>query len=384
MAALAGRRSDGSRAEGRKGVVRLNMPHEGTLVIRDLIRGDVEFQWVREQDHVIQRADGTPLYNLATVVDDFDFEISHVIRAEEHLSNTPRQIFIAQVARLSAAGICPRAVCGRAGQQEQTEQAEARPVSEERGLQAPLRSRPGNREAARHQTPDTRHPDTALSPETFNPVIVDFYEEVGYLPDAIINYLMLLGWSFDDKTEFFTREQMIENFSLERVNNAPASFDCKKLWAFEDHYMQQVPLKQKVAKTLPYLQRAGLVSDPPPCDVGPKLSQIVTAAGDRLKVFGDILDYADFFLPDEKLPYDEKAFDKRIRNAPGAAELASPIEIAVVVDPRLRTRGSGTLDQVVRGGAEPSNVTDRASVANRADREKHRFWVVRYAGDSGT
>ena len=83
-------------AEGRKGVVRLNMPHDGTLVIHDLIRGDVEFQWVREQDHVIQRADGTPLYNLATVVDDFDFQISHVIRAEEHLSNTPRQIFIAQ------------------------------------------------------------------------------------------------------------------------------------------------------------------------------------------------------------------------------------------------------------------------------------------------
>jgi glutamyl-tRNA synthetase len=173
----------------------------------------------------------------------------------------------------------------------------------------------------RHQTPDTQTPASSLSPETFNPVIVDFYEEVGYLPNAIVNYLMLLGWSLDDKTEFFTREQMIENFSLERVNKSPASFDCKKLWAFEDHYMQQVPPKQKVAKTLPYWQRAGLVSDPPPCDIGPKLLQIVTAAGDRLKVFGDILDYADFFLPDDKLPYDEKAFDKRIRNAPGAVEL---------------------------------------------------------------
>ena len=83
-------------AEGRKGVVRLNMPHEGKLVIHDLIRGDVEFDWAREQDHVIQRADGTPLYNLATVVDEHDFKISHVIRAEEHLSNTPRQVFVAQ------------------------------------------------------------------------------------------------------------------------------------------------------------------------------------------------------------------------------------------------------------------------------------------------
>ena len=82
--------------EGRQAVVRLKMPREGTLVIDDLVRGDVEFEWAREQDHVIQRADGTCLYHLASVVDDFDFEISHVIRAEEHLSNTPRQIFIAQ------------------------------------------------------------------------------------------------------------------------------------------------------------------------------------------------------------------------------------------------------------------------------------------------
>ena len=146
---------------------------------------------------------------------------------------------------------------------------------------------------------------------------------------------MLLGWSLDDKTEFFTREQMIANFSLERVNKAPASFDPKKLWAFEDHYMQQVPPKQKVAKMLPYLQRAGLVADPPPCDVGPKLPQIVEAAGDRLKVFGDILDYADFFLPDDKLPYDEKAFDKRIRHAPGAVELLGELKSLAIVDRRF-------------------------------------------------
>src|SRR5690606_36941408 len=80
----------------RKGVVRLKMPREGKLVLKDHIRGEVEFEWAREQDHVVQRADGTPLYHLASVVDDFDFEISHVIRAEEHLPNTPRQVFIAQ------------------------------------------------------------------------------------------------------------------------------------------------------------------------------------------------------------------------------------------------------------------------------------------------
>ena len=86
----------GFEAEGRRSVVRLKMPREGTLVIDDLVRGRVEVGWAREQDHVIQRADGTCLYHLASVVDDEDFQITHVIRAEEHLSNTPRQVFIIQ------------------------------------------------------------------------------------------------------------------------------------------------------------------------------------------------------------------------------------------------------------------------------------------------
>ncbi len=294
-------------SEGRKGVVRLNMPHEGTLVIKDLIRGDVEFQWVREQDHVIQRADGTPLYNLATVVDDFDFEISHVIRAEEHLSNTPRQIFIAQALGYPLPEYAHVPFVAEPG---------SRNKLSKRKLAQYLKNAEFKR-LHEHGLEVAAHLGLTTAAETFNPVIVDFYEEVGYLPDAIINYLMLLGWSFDDKAEFFTREQMIEKFSLERVNKSPASFDCKKLWSFEDSYMQQVPVKQKVAKCLPFLQRAGLVSDPVACEVGPRLTRIVEAAGDRIKVFGDILDYADFFLPDEKLVYDEQVFEKRVRNTPG-------------------------------------------------------------------
>src|SRR5439155_11113429 len=95
--------------------------------------------------------------------------------------------------------------------------------------------------------------------DTFNPVIVDFYEQVGYLPEAIINYLMLLGWSLDDKTEDFTREEMLKSFTLERVTKAPASFDPKKLWAFQDRHIVRLPAKQKVAKMLPFLQAAGLI-----------------------------------------------------------------------------------------------------------------------------
>jgi len=150
---------------------------------------------------------------------------------------------------------------------------------------------------------------------------VDFYREVGYLPDAILNYLILLGWSLDDKAEFFTRKEMIDLFSLDRVNKAPASFDPKRLSAFQDRYMQQVPVEQKADMTLPYVQKAGLVPSPAPADARAKVLEIVRAAGDRIKTAGDILDYTDLFVPDEGLPYDEPAFEKRIRKPPEAAGL---------------------------------------------------------------
>jgi glutamyl-tRNA synthetase len=308
--------------EGRRAVVRLKMPREGSLVLDDLVRGRVEFEWAREQDHVIQRADGTCLYHLASVVDDFEFQITHVIRAEEHLSNTPRQVFIAQSLGypLPAYAHLPYV---------------AEPGSKNKLSKRKLDKYLKNRDFAlvnEHGLAIARALGIETSAETFNPVIVDFYEQVGYLPDAIINYLVLLGWSLDDKTEFMNRQTLIDNFSLERVTKAPASFDPKKLWAFEDHYMQELPLKQKVAAMLKWLQRAGLVPDPAPCEVGAKLTRIVEAAGDRLKVFGDIIAYADFFFQEE-VAYDEKAFDKNLRPA-GKPELLGRFrERLAAVDP---------------------------------------------------
>jgi glutamyl-tRNA synthetase len=157
--------------------------------------------------------------------------------------------------------------------------------------------------------------------DTFNPVIVDFYREVGYLPDAILNYLVLVGWSLDDKTDEFTREEMIGHFSLERVNRAEASFDPKKLFAFQERAMQKVPLEQKTAMCLPFLQKAKLVPVPTSGDVQAKVKEIVRAASERIKVAGDILDYRDFFTPDDQLAYDESAFDKRVRKPAEAAGL---------------------------------------------------------------
>jgi glutamyl-tRNA synthetase len=172
----------------------------------------------------------------------------------------------------------------------------------------------------------------AVALETFNPVIVDFYEQVGYLPDALLNYLLLLGWSLDDKTEEFTREEMLHHFSLERVNKAPASFDPEKLMAFQNRAMQKLPVKQRVARVVEFLQRSGLVSTPPPCDTAPYVTRIVEAAGDRLKVAGDILDYDDFFIADSDLRYDTDAFEKRLRKPQQACDLVQQfrVELAAI------------------------------------------------------
>ena len=210
-------------AEGRQGVVRLLMPREGHLVLDDLVRGRVEFPWANEQDHVVQRADGTCLYHLATVVDDHEMQISHVIRAEEHLSNTPRQVFIFQALGYELPQFAHLPYVAEPGSKTKLSK---------RKLDKYLKNR-DFAQLMEHGQSIARRMGLAVAAETFNPVIVDFYEQVGYLPDAILNYLLLLGWSLDDKTEEFSREEMIRLFSLERVNKAPASFDPAKLMSFE-------------------------------------------------------------------------------------------------------------------------------------------------------
>ncbi|HLH29692.1 MAG TPA: glutamate--tRNA ligase family protein, partial [Terriglobia bacterium] len=292
-------------SEGRKGVVRLKMPREGKCVFDDHVRGRVEVEWTQEPDHVIQRADGSALYNLANVVDDYDMQITHVIRASEHLSNTPRQIFIAQ-----GLGYTPP--------QYAHVPFVAEPGSKNKLSKRKIADYLKNHEFRKlyeHGERIAQALGLQIAAETFNPVIVDFYEKVGYLSDAIVNYMVLIGWSLDDKTEFFTRKEMIENFSLERINRAPASFDAKKLFSFQERYMNLLSIDEKTAMTTPYLQQAGLSPDPE------KVKQIVAAAADRIKVAGDILEYTTFFIPAEQLIYDEVAFDKRLQTPPEAAGL---------------------------------------------------------------
>jgi glutamyl-tRNA synthetase len=286
-------------SQGRVGSVRLKMPREGVCRFFDHIRGEMCIEWANEQDIVIQRSDGSVTYNLANVVDDFDMKITHVIRAEEHLSNTPRQIFM-----LEALGY-PR-----------PEYAHV-PFVAEPGSKNKLSKRkiaqylknPDFKKVYEHGKSLADRLGLSATPETFNPVLVEFYEQVGYLPDAVINYLLLLGWSWDGSTEFFTRAEMIEKFSLDRVNKAAASLDVKKLWAFQERYFVGLDLDEKVRRVVPFLERAGLSA---PVDL---VRCVVEHAAHRLVVAGDILQYDDFFLPDEAIHYQAQAIQKHIHSA---------------------------------------------------------------------
>ncbi|MBM4091646.1 MAG: glutamate--tRNA ligase [Planctomycetes bacterium] len=297
-------------SEGRQAVVRLKMPREGSCQFHDLVRGDMVIPWATEQDHVVQRADGSCLYHLASVVDDHDYRISHVIRAVEHLSNTPRQIFIAQSLGYPLPAFAHLPYVAEPGSSNKLSKRKLDKYLKNRDFRKLFEH--GQRIAAL-----IGHESGA---ETFNPVIVDFYRTVGYLPEALVNYLLLLGWSLDDRTEQFTRSAMIEHFSLERVNKAPASFDPTKLWAFQQREMLALPAARKVALVWPFVEKAGWIKPPFADHTRSLVSRIVTAAGDRIKVAGDILDYEEFFCSGDRLPMDAEAVEKRLRK-PGASEL---------------------------------------------------------------
>ncbi|MCL2117408.1 MAG: glutamate--tRNA ligase [Planctomycetaceae bacterium] len=300
-------------AEGRAVVVRLKMPREGQLVINDHIRGEVVFDWANEQDHVIQRVDGSCLYHLANVVDDFEFKITHVIRAEEHLSNTPRQVFII----LSLGYPTP-------------EYAHL-PFVAEPGSKTKLSKRKldkylKNRDFARlveHGRLIAKRIGLEVKSDDFNPVITDFYEKIGFLPEAVVNYLALLGWSLDDKSEFFTIRELTELFSLERVTKGAASFDPQKLMAFQEKHMQQKSVDEKYALCLPFLQKAKYVGEAIDAAMEAHIKRVIAAAGDRVKLAGDILDFDEFFVADDQLQYDEAAFEKRLTHDPVAVQLLS-------------------------------------------------------------
>lgn len=297
-------------AKGQPFVVRLLVPRGEKVAIHDHIRGEVEWNCSLMPDPVIQRGDGSALYNFASVVDDIDLEITHVIRSEEHLTNTAIQMLV-----LKALGATPPefAHIPYVAAPATTKKLSKREIGK-------YRTNPQFKKL--FEMADAVLPKIGLAvSEALNPVMVEYYEVMGFLPEAVLNALARLGWSLDDKTENMSLEFVIENFSLDRVVKGPAGLDPDKLLAYQEYWMGQRSLEDKVALCLPYLERSGQIATSATAEQRAFVGQLISALGPRLKLLSDILGYEEYFVADEALTYDEKGFQKRVRDDAGAVPL---------------------------------------------------------------
>ena len=299
---------------GEPYVIRLLVPreHPRKISLHDAIRGEVEWDSSLIADPVIFRSNGMPLYNFASVVDDAEMKITHVIRAEEHLSNTPIQLLLHE-----ALGSTPPvfAHIPFVASPQSTKKLSKR----EKELQK-LRNNPAMRKLTQLNE-DVLKPIGLEAGASLNPVMVSYYEQTGFLPAGLLNALARVGWSYDDKTENMSLEFITEQFTLERVVKKPAAFDPDKLMSYQQHWMNQLSLDEKVQGTLPFLVKAGLLLQPPDDEQLRYLKSVIEALGERLRIFGDILQADDFFRNDDQLRYDEKAFEKRITKPENAISL---------------------------------------------------------------
>jgi len=242
-------------SEGRKPVVRFRVPDNQIITVRDLVRGDVSFESNGIGDFVIIKSDGIPTYNFAVVLDDSTMDITHVIRGEEHLSNTPRQVLLYEALGLSAPKFAHVSLI----------------LGKDRSKMS------------------KRHGSTA----------VEQYRSKGYLPEALVNFLALLGWSPVGEEEIFTLDQLVEQFSLDRVAKNPAVFDIDKLNWLNGYYIRQSPIERITDLAIPFLQKAGYISGEINEEKRRWLQMVVKSVQEYLAYLEQITDYVGIYFNDE-------------------------------------------------------------------------------------
>jgi glutamyl-tRNA synthetase len=242
---------------GRESVVRFRMP-DRDFVWEDLVRGEIRFPAGQVPDYVIVRANGEPLYTLVNPVDDALMHITHVLRGEDLLSSTPRQIVMHEALAALGVGDGTMPMFGH----------------------LPYVMGEGNRKLSK------RDPQSALQ----------MYRDEGYLPEALLNYLALLGWSIGGDREFFTLTEMAEKFTLDRVNPNPARFDLKKCTAINGDWIRSLDDADVITRIIPYLQAVDLVSTPPTAESMDVLSAAVPLIKERIDVLSQAGPMLDFLL----------------------------------------------------------------------------------------
>jgi glutamyl-tRNA synthetase len=282
--------------------VRFRSPRSGTTVVNDKVKGIVVFDNRELDDLIIARSDGTPTYNFCVVVDDIDMGITHIIRGDDHLANTPRQIQLYDA------------------------------------LEQPL--------------PEFAHvplilgTDKARLSKRHGATSVTSYRDMGYFPEAVVNYLVRLGWSHGDQ-EIFSHEELIEKFSLDTVGKSAGVFNPEKFLWLNFHYMKTKPLPQLAREIVPYIRAKGYAV---PGD-SLWLEKMIAALRERAKTLVELVESAQYFLTDE-FPVDEKAVKKFL-----TAEVAAPLAKLVEKLRVLNEFTDGNIEQAFAAVLEEHGLT---------------------------
>ena len=291
-------------AEGRPSVIRVRMPEEGSIKWTDIVHGPMEFEYAVLDDWVAVKSDGFPTYNFACVVDDGLMEISHVLRGDDHISNTPRQIHLFRAF----------------------------------GFKVP---RFGH-------MPMILGPDRQRLSKRHGAASVEEFRDAGYLPEALVNYLALLGWNPGTDQEVFEISQLIKAFSLKRLNNTAAVFDVEKCRYINAEHMKRLSDDQRAALTWPFLVKAGVVEEDDE-DAREKLARVVHIMGARLSFLGDAPQRLACYFTDDfpRLDEEEGLLDEESKLR--LRELARRYE-------KLESLDAASAESVMRGLAEELGV----------------------------
>jgi len=280
----------------KNSVVRFKNPQTGVVEFDDLVRGKVVFQNNELDDLIIARSDGAPTYNFTVVVDDWDMKITHVIRGDDHINNTPRQINIFRA-------------------------LDATP---------PIYA----------HVPMILGPDGKRLSKRHGAVSVMQYREEGYLPDALLNYLVRLGWSHGDQ-EIFSRDEMIQFFDMRNINRAPAAINPEKLNWLNQHYMRHGDQAQVIAELKWHMEKAGV-----DVNAGPPLADLLAIQAERAKTLCELVDRSRYFYTDDVI-YNPAAVKKNL-----SADIYPHFETLILALQNMSDWQPASIHQVIQETAE--------------------------------
>lgn len=251
-------------AEGRHPSIRIRVPENVVYAFDDMVKGSVSFESETIGDYVIVKKDGTPTYNFAVAIDDHLMEITHVLRGDDHITNTPKQLM----------------------------------VYDALGWDRPIFG---------HMTLIVNESRKKLSKRDESIIqFIEQYEELGYLPNALFNFITLLGWSPEGEEEIFTKEQFISIFDAERLSKSPALFDQNKLAWMNNQYIKQADLHTVVELATPHLLKAGLIEETRTQEENDWVERLIDLYQEQMSCGADIVQLSSLFFSEE-LTYDEES-----------------------------------------------------------------------------